>query len=457
MIEAARKASGRGFSLLEVLIGVFFLSAIGLTMVFYLQSAAKEVGFGAEHFTAILLSQKLTEDCAQEITLNPHGFKALGFDPPSPGPAPIVDGGSVFFSMLRDRTPPWRFIHPDRDGVLDASCQPIYGQVRDFRIGVGAVRLGSAVDETVERNLYRTEIGVSWKTSTGTGQYRTQVLFGSALFPKKVLPAIPIKDSDIEKEIALAFYRDSQSTFSQLIARFGGNRDTIFALGKITVYSNAFLESPFLLRLLSDLGKWRKELKGIPPDRYDPQRFRLVTSIASSSYEIARNAFQFIHAMGPELAAVPTTFDRQNLGDQLWANSARVRGGLFQATKVYQLFLSSLVSAKESLEILLEDGMAPFQDVKRQHSTLLKTLDLYKVLSFAPGSPVSADEWRNILGFLGKHYQNRNPFMERFLREELESSASQTLSEERSPTLKVVLDSLSWKPSMDLFLRRPPE
>ncbi len=81
-----RRPRGNTFTLIEVLIGAFILAGIGLSTLYFLRSARKQGEFGSDHFEAILLFQKILEDCTQEITLNPNGFVTLGFDP---GPSPL--------------------------------------------------------------------------------------------------------------------------------------------------------------------------------------------------------------------------------------------------------------------------------------------------------------------------------------------------------------------------------
>jgi len=126
--------SGKGFTLIELLIGVLLFAGIGVTMIFFLRSARKDVEFGAEHFTALLLSEKVSEDCTQEITVNPNAFVALGFDPGPGQLMPVVDGESIFFTMLKDRLPPWGKIKATDDGKIDSIYQPLYPIFPGFHV-----------------------------------------------------------------------------------------------------------------------------------------------------------------------------------------------------------------------------------------------------------------------------------------------------------------------------------
>ncbi|HNW33986.1 MAG TPA: hypothetical protein PKM25_03570, partial [Candidatus Ozemobacteraceae bacterium] len=326
----------------------------------------------------------------------------------------------------------------------------LYSQTKDFLVGVGASRLSST---GVDQDLYQTEINFQWKAKTGTGRFQTQLMFYSPQTPKKAGIPVSIPDSDVEKEICRSFYQESSKSLTQLLSENGGNRDTIMSLGKILVFCNAFLDSEVLFKLNESIGKWRAELKPMPADRYDANRFQLVSALASGSYEIARTAFQFLHTLTPEVRASLSAFDQGHLGSTLWDNADRPRVGYLQIDKVYQLFLFNLLAAKNNYEILLEDGMEPFQDRKRQFQTLLKLLDVYKILVFLPNSPVTAAQREKFLAFVGSQFEDRNPYLARFVQQEIELSKKPQLMLEKSPSLGQIVGSVSWKPNLDSFLQ----
>ena len=90
-----------GFSLSELLIGFFILAVVSAAFLVALQGNKRETQFGAEHFSGMLLSAKVAEDCAQEMAINPHGFEVLGIDD-KPVDTEITNGQSIFFSGLED-------------------------------------------------------------------------------------------------------------------------------------------------------------------------------------------------------------------------------------------------------------------------------------------------------------------------------------------------------------------
>ncbi len=443
----------RGVSFPELLIAMLLISAIGLLLINFVNGMSKEIGFTGEHFTAILLTQKVFEDCSREVSVNPFGFKALGCESGKQGPTPVVDGQSVFFETMEDRLAPWGAIDPATDGNLDRTFLPLYDQVKDFRLGIenGRVPVPGGADS--KNNLFQTDIGLDWKTRTGKGAYAIRSQFPAPLATSKKVPTLDVSDADVEREICFSLFLEPVTPLNQLIQRFGGDRDTLLALGKMKVICRLFLESEFLLGADERIAKKLAEAGGAGSGVYDKAAFDRSLAIASDSYEVARIAFQFIHHLKPEVEKALSSFDEAHLGPDLWKNKHKVLGALERPDRLVKVFSTHLALAKKHMEILLEEKMSPFQESKRQFALLLKVMDIEKILAFAPPKILPKAQFDSFHRHLEEVSKTRNRVLFRYSRQERELGGDEAKLAESYPCLKTVTDGFSFVPTLGNFLQ----
>ena len=122
----------RGFSLLEVMLGLMIFGFMLGVFVMGLRSARKEVEFSDKHISVLLCSQKVVEDLMEETWLNPNGFKTLGVETDAPTPSPITNGQSVFFSDLQVGLPGAGSAAAGRTDVIHKEMKPLFQQVDDL-------------------------------------------------------------------------------------------------------------------------------------------------------------------------------------------------------------------------------------------------------------------------------------------------------------------------------------
>ncbi|MBF0545946.1 MAG: prepilin-type N-terminal cleavage/methylation domain-containing protein [Candidatus Riflebacteria bacterium] len=90
--------SQRGFTLVELSIGMALLMLLAVIFFTLVKGGARESVLSSEHFTEAMLSQKVTEDLIEEVELNPYGISTLGMDESAPlTSSPVIDGGAPFF------------------------------------------------------------------------------------------------------------------------------------------------------------------------------------------------------------------------------------------------------------------------------------------------------------------------------------------------------------------------
>lgn len=116
----------RGLSLLEILIGIAIFATVGITFLSFIGQSIGESKFSSDFFTAFILSQKVMEDFAEEIAVNPYGFETLGVDETSTKYSDVVDGSTVYFSSLEDQQKPYGKIDGGTDGTINDKMKPLY-------------------------------------------------------------------------------------------------------------------------------------------------------------------------------------------------------------------------------------------------------------------------------------------------------------------------------------------
>ena len=70
----------RAMTLVEITIGFAILTAISAFFISFMTASSKEISFSADHFNAVVLSQKISEDLLEEMALSPYGLETLGID-----------------------------------------------------------------------------------------------------------------------------------------------------------------------------------------------------------------------------------------------------------------------------------------------------------------------------------------------------------------------------------------
>ena len=91
----------KGFTLLEITIGMFILGGVLVIYLQSMQSSRKKTEYYSEHFIASIMAAKVVESCFQETDINLYGIEALGLVDESGQSlnfnTPVTDGQTVFF------------------------------------------------------------------------------------------------------------------------------------------------------------------------------------------------------------------------------------------------------------------------------------------------------------------------------------------------------------------------
>jgi len=195
----------KAMTLVEITIGFAILTAISAFFISFMTASSKEISFSSDHFNAVVLSQKISEDLLEEMALNPYGLETLGIDETIKSKHDVVDGSSVFFSFIEDRSEPWGLIEPAKDGMINSSMQPLYNSVKKFKFGVSGSRLAKSGDHE-DRNLVACNVDFFWQTQTGKGAYNSSFDLFSPVSAKKVTLGVSLNEAEIDARIPAEVY-----------------------------------------------------------------------------------------------------------------------------------------------------------------------------------------------------------------------------------------------------------
>jgi prepilin-type N-terminal cleavage/methylation domain-containing protein len=438
----------QGFSLIETMIAILVLSLVALMFYSGVQSARNEITFGAEHFTALLLTQKVLEDCIQEMEVNPNGLGTLGLDNNDPAAVSIVDGGSVFFTNLEDRTPPWRKIEGGAGEHLDENFGPLYAQSKDFKIKANAVRL------TTDSNMSQVNVEISWKTKVGKGIMPMNCLVYSPVLPKKTSAAFTVDPALLERFICRRLFLCPPMSMPTIVSTYGGDPQTIETYGKLAYGVESLLQSTYYLKTMMLLDKNEKTIQSLMGSPKTKTFYTLVNTVASDNYQIARLAFNSLLTLQPYVEKAINEYDGSHLGPYLWEPKNRhyASSCLKEYMTIANLFVERLFFAKNYYEMLIQKDLAEFQDTRRLQLNLIRVMDLYKILFLIPSSPIQETQFVKFFRHVKEFAGGRNPALVRLAQQTIEFSADKQVLLNRNPNLKPVFEVIGKLPDYAAFI-----
>lgn len=431
----------RAFSLIELVIGLFILSLVGIMLGSFLKSASHQSDFGAEHFTAILLAQKVIEDCAQEIVINPHAFSTLGLEATPGSPISVVNGQSPFFTVIQDSLPPFGEIDP---GGIDENLQPLFSQVRDFSLEITAKRQAPTGPL---HGVYSARIGFSWKSRTGKGKYSIDCSFPSLVGEKKAGLLMPPPDpTDLEKEIAKAFFGDVTKTLPAIISEQGGDENVIRAMGTVHLLGRSFFRSSFVAAVTRD----NRELSAALASTVDPIEIsNILKRLEKNHFDLVRASFRLLWNFRPQMELIMANWEEARLGTALWNNRQARMSWIDQSILVWKTCYVHLMETKKTLERQLEKRIAAVQDLQTLHGRTMKLIDLNKILTVVPGSPLGSNP--SYFRFLQQSSIDRNPCVRRFMVQDEEFLTAGKL-QEKYPNLKTIGETFRIMDTLNAFI-----
>lgn len=440
-----------GFTMVEILICLGLLAVLGGILAYVMRSGRHELQFSSDHLNAVILSQKLSEDLIEELSMNPYGLETLGFDSTPRNFQEIVDGRSVLFSHIEDRAPPWGLIDPQTDGTLDQQMKPLYDDIRKFKVALSGNRRASS-GATPDRNLVEVRFDFNWPTKTGRGELNATCLLFSPATAKQTDLAFAVNEPAIDARIPKEVFGYRDKTIPEVAAAIGENVETITALGRISLISRDFLQSDFVQKQKKKIADEKTKLARTPASALDRQ-YAGRLAIARHWYELAKVSFQAIAYLVPHFATLQQQgkFTRESGAG---FDASRLQRDLQTYRIIYETFAGSLIQARYYYYSLLASELSRYKGGKVQLQALQKLMDIYRVCTLLPTRPQGMQEYKDFLARLKAFGQGRNPFLVRFIDQETLFLQTPSLWFDRLPNLKRLADLLQEKvPGILSFIR----
>lgn len=403
-------------TLVEITIAFAIFTAIGAFFISFLTSSSKEISFSADHFNAVVLSQKVSEDLLEELAINPYGLDTLGIDESITSRHEVVDGSSVFFSFIEDRAEPWGLIEPSKDGMINSMMQPLYDSVKKFKFGVSGSRLAKTGDHE-DRNLVNCNIDFSWKTQTGKGAFNSSFELFSPVTAKKVALGVSLNEAEIDARIPAEVYMRSSQTVGELATAIGENVDAVLAVGRISLISRDFINSAFFKDSKVKIKALLVRLSALSPDNTE-ELFETRLELARVWYELAKVCFQIVSYLEPHFATLQVQ-GKFNTNSGSGFNPISFQQDLMALRIIYEYFAGSIVQARYYYYQLLEPEMIALKGNKAQQQIIQKLIDIYRITAILPIQPQGMAEYRDFLKRISDLSVGRNPFLNRMVSHEL--------------------------------------
>ena len=432
----------QGLTLVEIIVGLAIFSAVGAMFVSFIGSSSKEVKFSGDHFNAVVLSQKVSEDLLEEMAINPHGLDTLGIDSSKSNYQEVVDGSSVFFSFLEDRKAPWGKIEPTKDGMISPQVMPLYETVKKFKFNVSGNRLAHSGDHE-DRNLLSCDIDFSWKTPTGSGDFNTSCLYFSPATPRKSDLGLAVNQADVDARIPQDVFHQPGKTVPELATDIGENVETILALGRISLVTRDFIQSAFYQKKKAEIGVLRDKLAVTPGIDLENQ-FELRKKIAKAWYELGQVCFQIVVYLEPHFAELQSQ-GKFGTGAGSGFNPMTFQQDLFHYRIIYEYFAGCIVQARFYFYSLLQSHLVEYKGGKTQIQILQRLMDIYRIVAILPTRPNGMSEYKAFLNRMKEYSDGRNPFLYRMITQELSFLDNKAQWLERFPNLKRIHGTINEK------------
>lgn len=402
----------RGFSLVEIMIGVLILAVVLGAFLTGIRSAHREVEVSDKHISVLLCSQKVIEDLMEEIWLNPFGFRTLGIENSTPSPTPITKGQSVFFTGLEAG---------NGRNVIGPEMKPLYHQIDDLELTVSAERQAAVTDNRLESNLYLGNIHFTWNGKRGKGDDQVEVVFFSPGTPKKFTAGTYVTSG-------------SDASYTAILGSPGGKPKLLQNLGDVYRACRAFMTSDFFSKSFVEIQRLKKLSRNCAfpgKELYDCHY-----ELAGVWYEMARRSLNFLVSTEPAIGAFAGEYAPGSLGTDFDGGPTKLNAILRDFRLIYETLVSSLLQARANYQFLVTPDMAKYKGIRMQYHLIARVIDLYRVLIVTPTHQYGLAEYRYFLEQLDRFGEGRCPALRRMVAYELDNSDTVDEVVERLPNLK---------------------
>lgn len=428
----------RGFTLLEIMIGVFIISSMAIMFFYVVRSSSKESTFSSNYFSAIMIGQKVAEDIIGEYSINPYAEESLGLNTSLAKKTGIIDGDSVFFMALEDRRPPWGEIESAKDGGINELQEPLYSQMKGFLLGSSAVSDSPTYFSEEKSNLQKVNLVIEWKNAIDAGKTEKTFFVFAPRNAKKVSgPLADIDYSALGLEDAVKSLlpegTDPTKSVSEILGTLNANEKLIFDLAATQILCKTLATSDVLKKLIIEVQECEKKL-GLDADK--KTEFELRRQIAKNWYKIAKLSFNIIAAVAKTMAPVAEDARANEAFGKL--NQSQLKLSLKNIKITYRYFLDSMIAARFHYEKLLTPEMTRITGQKLQQDIIVRLFDIHRILALAPDHAKGQSDYTNFISRVKEMAAWRNQYLYRFADQESKLSEDIPSLMDKFPNLKPV-------------------
>lgn len=364
----------RGFSVVETLVAVAILAAVGIAMLGAFSQSAKEARTTSEYSVSLFLAQKVVEEAIQSTYENPHVGQVLRTLDGTR--MDVEDPLNPYFVALEDLAPPFGRLTAGTDLGVDVRATHLHRLYRDFNMTVNARE--QTVPELPGTPPLIEELGVvyDWPGIKDTARdSRFPLLMAKPCISPVPTPLIAQDLPGMDTMIRQLLYQTAPgpSDLPTFVAAAGATLLLVRDMGSVVVVTEvSSTEASTLATAITSL-----TLQLPPTGPEDPDRR---VKLAHLHEQQAATAWQALLYMKDPANRIPTGFTADEIGGRTRVSGPYLYNTLSNAIRLRDVFeyetrmaLHHYMEARKSLTAL---GPRAFW----QYTLERKVLDLAKLL-----------------------------------------------------------------------------
>lgn len=341
----------KGFTLLEITIGMFILGGVLVIYLQSMQSSRKKNEFYSEHFIASIMAAKVVEACFQETDINLYGIEALGLVDDSGQSlnfnTPVTDGQTVFF-----KTPE----------ITEEQHPHLYNMFsKDFMLNIES--------EKTSKQHFTLNTAFAWKAATGDGKFNFFCNFPGSVIRKEPHSTFAFPEAKLEKKLVERFFEEKDKNLGSIVSSPGA-REVALSTGRIYFSVSNLLADKDFTESFAKAEKLAGE-----PHAPDSDKYHQATEIY---FNISRNILDLLLYLKPEIERVSrdmNMIDSLNLRNKTRLQVFIKRAGL-AVDKLRQIFLISVNEAASRYR----EQMKSSTSLRSQRLMIEKCLSMHRLM-----------------------------------------------------------------------------
>ncbi|MBU1109409.1 MAG: type II secretion system GspH family protein [Candidatus Riflebacteria bacterium] len=390
----------KGFTLLEICIGMLLLGGVLVIYLQSMQSSKKKNEYYSEHFIASIMAAKVVEACFQEADINLYGIEALGLvDKDGQGltfSTPVTDGQTVFFKAPEITLEQ----HPHLYSMFS----------KDFMLDINS--------EKDAKQYFTLNTAFAWKAATGAGKFNFYCNFPGSVLRKEPHSTFAFPEAKLEKKLVERFFEEKNKNLGTIISSPGA-REVALSTGRIYFSTSSLLADKPFTEAFATAEKLAAE-----PHAPTSVKYYQATELY---FGIARDILDLMLFLKPEVERLSKDLDKidsMNLRTKTRLQVFIQRSGL-ALDKLRQVFLISVNEAASRYRAQMQSSTS----LKSQRLMIEKCLSMHRLMivtaDFSDGVFVSDNayniirsEYSLLLATLARYFADKDQSIVRLAAQE---------------------------------------